>query len=105
MDVFTIGIVGCGQMGRGVARVAAAAGYTVVVTHGTPEGRGQGLVRIRGELDREVAKGRLPATHRDAILGQIREAPSIEGLAGCDVVIEAIVENMDAKKALFGALD
>lgn len=104
-EVRTIGIVGCGQMGGGVAQIAALAGYSVVVTSTTPESLERGLARIRAQFDREVEADRLDAARRDVALGRLNGVPSLDHLADCDLVIEVIVEDMATKKRVFAELD
>jgi 3-hydroxybutyryl-CoA dehydrogenase len=105
MTIETVAIVGCGLMGSGIAEVAAKSGYETVVREVTDELLEQGMGRIRKSLDRAVAKGKLEADERDAALERVRGTTALEELAGADIVIEAIVEDLDAKKELFGALD
>jgi 3-hydroxybutyryl-CoA dehydrogenase len=92
-------------MGRGIAQVCAAAGYETVVREVNEELLGKCLEAIGRQLDRAVEKGKLDADVRDSTLGRLSGTVSLEDLADCDLVIEAIVENIDAKKDLFGALD
>src|SRR3989440_7644495 len=105
VDIRTVGVVGCGQMGGGIAQVAAAAGYSVVVMDASPELLEKGLGRIRAQLNRDVEKGRLAADQRDALLSRIQSVTALDSFAPCDLVIEAIVENMAEKKRIFAALD
>ncbi len=104
-DIQRVGVVGCGLMGRGVAQVSAAAGYQTVVREVNEDLLEKGLAAIRKQLDRAVEKGRLEADERDATLGRLQGTVSLEDLADCDLVIEAIVEDIDVKKDLFGVLD
>ena len=92
-------------MGRGIAQVCAAAGYDTVVREVNEELLGTCLEAIGRQLDRAVEKGKLDAEVRDATLGRLFGTVSLEDLADCDLVIEAIVENIEAKKDLLGALD
>lgn len=105
MEIRTIGVVGCGQMGGGIAQSAATAGYDVLVTDAGPELLEKGLGQIRARLDGNVAKGRLTAEERDALLGRLHGVPELDAFAGCDLVIEAVIEKMAEKKRLFAALD
>src|SRR5690348_8429490 len=105
MEIKKIGVVGCGQMGGGIAQSAATAGYEVVVTDATPELLVKGLDRVRAQLDRNVEKGRMDAQERDAVVGHLRPVEGLDGFADCDLVIEAVIENMDEKKRIFAALD
>ena len=105
MDINKVGVVGCGLMGSGIAEVAAKAGCDVVVREVTEEAGAAGRKRIEKSLDRAVSKGKLEAADRDAALGRIRFSTELADLADRDIVIEAIVESLDAKNELFGALD
>jgi hypothetical protein len=100
-----VGVVGCGLMGRGIAQVCAAAGYETIVREVNRELLETGLGAIGKQLDRAVEKGKLEAEVRDATLGRLSGTVSLEDLADCDLIIEAIVENIEAKKDLLGVLD
>jgi 3-hydroxybutyryl-CoA dehydrogenase len=104
-EIRTVAVVGSGLMGSGIAEVAARAGHETIVREVNDQLLEQGVGRIRKSLDRAVDKGKLEADARDATMGRVRGTTSLEDLAGADLVIEAIVENLDAKKDLFGALD
>jgi len=105
MPPSTIGVVGAGQMGNGIAHVAAAAGLSVVLA----DVEDRFLDRARGaidkNLDREVTKGRRTAAEKSATLERISTTTDLERLSGVDLVIEAIVEEEEAKTALFRRLD
>jgi 3-hydroxybutyryl-CoA dehydrogenase len=92
-------------MGRGIAQVCAAAGYDTVVREVNEELLGKCLEAIGKQLDRAVEKGKLDADVRDSTLGRLSGTVSLDDLADCDLVIEAIVENIEAKTDLLGALD
>jgi 3-hydroxybutyryl-CoA dehydrogenase len=100
-----VGVLGCGLMGAGIAEVSARAGYDTVVREVSESLLDKGLGRIRGSLDRAVEKGKLEAGERDAAAGRLSGTVELADLAGCDLVIEAIVENVDEKKKTFAALD
>ncbi|MGW8283002.1 MAG: 3-hydroxyacyl-CoA dehydrogenase family protein [Gemmatimonadota bacterium] len=104
-DIRKVGVVGGGLMGRGIAQVCAAAGYETVVREVNDELLDKCLSAIEKQLDRAVEKGKLAGEERDATMGRLTGTVSLEDLADCDLVIEAIVENIDAKKDLLGALD
>ncbi|HEY5664446.1 MAG TPA: 3-hydroxybutyryl-CoA dehydrogenase [Ilumatobacter sp.] len=104
-DVFEVGIVGSGIMGAGLAEVAARSGHHVVVRSRTMEGAQAVLDRITSGLDRQVAKDRMAADERDAIIGRIRVTDHLGQLANCDLVIESVVEDLAVKKALFAELE
>jgi len=104
-EIRKVGVVGGGLMGRGIAQVCAAAGYETVVREVNEELLGGCLEAIGRQLDRAVEKGKLDADVRDSTLGRLSGTVSLDDLADCDLVIEAIVENIEAKKDLLGALD
>ncbi len=105
MAIAKVGVVGCGQMGGGIAQVCAQKGYAVVVREVADDLLQRGLGNIRKFLAKSVEKGKLAQADADATLGRLKGTTRLEDLADCDVVIEAIVENLDAKKALFAELD
>ncbi len=100
-----VGVVGCGLMGRGIAQISAAAGYRTVVREVNAELLEKGLDAIRSTLDRVVEKGKLEPGQRDESLERLEGTVALEDLAECDLVIEAIIEDIETKKDLFGALD
>jgi 3-hydroxybutyryl-CoA dehydrogenase len=98
-------VLGAGLMGSGIAEVCAKSGYETVVRE-VDEGLVQkGLGRIEGSLGKAVEKGKLAAADRDAAWKRVSSTTRLEDLAGCDLILEAIVENLDVKKQTFGALD
>jgi 3-hydroxybutyryl-CoA dehydrogenase len=105
MPIERVGVVGCGLMGSGIAQVAAQAGCQVTVREVTNELVEKGLKSIEKNLARLVEKGTLTAADRDQIRGRLRGTTSLEDLASCDLIVEAIIEQLPAKKELFGALD
>jgi len=105
MAIQKIGVLGCGLMGSGIAEVAAKAGFEVVVREVAPELLEKGMKRLRGSLDKAVDKGKLEASARDAALARLSGTTDLAALADCDLVVEAIVENLDEKKKTFAALD
>ena len=104
-DIFEVGIVGSGIMGAGLAEVAARSGHDVVVRSRTQAGADDVLARIGRGLERQVAKEKMAADERDAILGRIRTTDHLGQLASCDLVIESVVEDLEIKKALFAELE
>lgn len=105
MKIKNVAVIGCGLMGAGIAEVSARAGFTTYVREVSDDLLQKGLARIKGSLAKAVDRGKLEASERDAILGRIQGVIDIDRLADCDLVIEAIVENLDAKKQLFQNLD
>ena len=105
MKIRKVGVLGCGLMGSGIAEVAARAGYETVVREVSQEVVDKGLQKIQGSLGKAVEKGKLDAADRDATIARLSGVVSLDDLADCDFVIEAIVENLDEKKKTFTALD
>jgi 3-hydroxybutyryl-CoA dehydrogenase len=105
VTISSVGVVGAGLMGRGIAQVVATAGLPVRV-HDSDAGQWRGaLAAIHASLDRFVAKGTLTARQRDEALGRLEFVDQLEGLADADLVIEAIVEDLDAKRQLWRRLE
>jgi 3-hydroxybutyryl-CoA dehydrogenase len=102
---FKVGIVGAGVMGRGIAQVMAQASATVLLHDAAPQAAGRAVDAVRQAWQRLADKGKLDAAQVAANLARIRVVDSLGEMAGCDVVIEAIVERLDAKQALFAALE
>jgi len=100
-----IGIVGAGAMGRGIAQLFASAGKQVWLHDACSESISEALRFNRELLERGLAKGRLSIAELDATLARMQAAPALADLSGCDLVIEAIVENLEAKQALFIELE
>ena len=100
----TVGIIGAGQMGGGIAHVAANAGYQVLLHDVSPDRIETGIATISGNLARQVASGKLEDAARSAALGRIAPAPSIQDLAGADLVIEAATEEEAVKRKIFQQL-
>ena len=105
MKIKKVGVLGCGLMGSGVAEVSARAGYTTIVREVSEELFDKGRSRIEKSLGRAIKKGKLEESEGEAILGRISGVVELDDLADCDLVIEAIVENIDAKRQTFSALD
>ncbi len=108
MAIRKVGVLGCGLMGSGIAEVAAKAGFETVVREVSEALLEKGMARIRGSLGKAVEKGKLSAEERDAVLSRIQGAAGdtgFEAMSDCDLVVEAIVENLDEKKASYAALD
>lgn len=105
MAITQIAVIGAGQMGAGIAQVAAQAGLEVVLVDVSQGAADKGRNRIAGLLDKAVAKGKLPQAERDAILGRIRATEKVADAAGAGFAVEAIVESEAAKRELFQELD
>ncbi len=104
-EVRTVGVVGLGTMGAGIAQVCAQAGVETIGVEVSVEVGERARGRIEHFLSRGVDKGRISAEERDAALALLSTATEVDALVGCDLVIEAIVEDLDAKRELFGQLD
>jgi 3-hydroxybutyryl-CoA dehydrogenase len=105
MSVKVVGVVGSGIMGSGVAEVAAAAGFEVVLRSRSEAGAAAMLAGLEKSLARQVDKGRVEQADADALRARVRAVTALDELAGCDLVIESIVEDLAAKKHLFSELD
>jgi len=105
MNIKTIMVIGAGQMGNGIAQVAAQAGYTVYMNDIAQEIVDKGLETISGSLDRLVKKEKISAADKDSILGRITPVTTYDEAAGCDLAVEAVVEKMEIKAKIFGELD
>jgi 3-hydroxybutyryl-CoA dehydrogenase len=104
-DVRRVGVVGLGTMGAGIAQLAVEAGFETVGREVTAELGERARERIEHFLTRKVEKGRLEQAERDAAVGRLRLTTDLADLAGCDVVIEAVVEELPAKRELFAELE
>ena len=100
-----VGVLGCGLMGSGIAQVCAQAGYRTVVREVDQAAVDAGLDRIARFLDTGVARNKLTADARDATMGRLSGTTSVDALAECDLIIEAIIENVDAKRAVFSEVE
>jgi 3-hydroxybutyryl-CoA dehydrogenase len=105
MDVKTIGVVGIGSMGQGIAQVAAQAGFAVVVRDLDDKILAKGMANIDKFLSKSVEKGKMTADQKGALLGRIKVTTRMEDLADVDFIIEAGFEAMDVKKQIFAELD
>jgi 3-hydroxybutyryl-CoA dehydrogenase len=105
MQIKTVGVLGCGLMGSGIAQVCAASGYKTIVREVDDSFLQKGLGRIKKFLDDGVTKGKVTPEARDKTLANLSGAATFEALKGCDIVIEAIIENLDEKRAAYVALE
>ena len=105
MAIQKVGVVGCGLMGSGIAQVCAASGFATVVREVSPELVDKGLKGIEKNLARLVEKGTITAAMQGEIRGRLKGTTSAEDLRDCDLIIEAIIENLAAKHELFRTLD
>ena len=105
MQINTIGVVGAGTMGNGIAQVFAQAGFHVRLIDAAPAALERARIAIDNSLAKFVDKGRLSPGERDAALGRLRTGGGLDDLADADYVVEAIYENLDAKRGIFKRLD
>ena len=100
----TVGIVGAGQMGSGIAHVAALAGYKVLLYDVSPERIEKGIATVNGNMARQVSHGKLDEKDRQAAMARICRSAGIEDLAGADLVIEAATEDETVKRKIYQQL-
>jgi 3-hydroxybutyryl-CoA dehydrogenase len=105
MAIQKVGVVGCGLMGAGIAQVAAAAGFNTIVREVSPEVVDKGLKSIDKNLARLVEKGTIQEAAKNEIRGRLKGTTVLEDLKDCDLIIEAIIEQLPVKRELFTALD
>src|ERR1700730_8517275 len=105
MAIQKVGAVGCGLMGSGIAQVAAHAGFPTIVREVSPEIVEKGLQGIDKNLGRLVEKGTITEAQKTEMRGRLRGTTVLEELRDCDIIVEAIVELLPAKRELFVALD
>ena len=105
MAIRKVGVVGCGLMGSGIAQVSAAAGFETVVREVSAGLVEKGIKSIEKNLNRLAEKGAITDGVKGEIRGRLKGTTSIEDLKNCDVIVEAIIEQLPAKRELFGELD
>jgi 3-hydroxybutyryl-CoA dehydrogenase len=105
MEIKTFGVIGAGQMGAGIAQVAAQTGYRVIMRDIEQHFVDGGMARITKGLSKQVAKGRMSQEDMDAIMGRIEGTVDVSPLAEADFVVEAAIENLGLKKQIFQELD
>ncbi|GMV22889.1 MAG: 3-hydroxybutyryl-CoA dehydrogenase [Acidimicrobiia bacterium] len=105
MAIKTVGVLGCGLMGAGIAQVSAAAGFKTIVREVNQAALDKGMGRIKKFLDAGVEKGKMTAEQRDTILGNLQGVTELADMKDCDLIIEAIVENVDIKTEAYTTLE
>jgi 3-hydroxybutyryl-CoA dehydrogenase len=103
--VKTVGVIGTGTMASGIAEVLAKSGYEVILRARSDDKAAAVRAKVNASLDKAVARGKLSEADRDATLARLTGTTELDDLAQCDLVIEAVVEELGVKRALFGALD
>jgi 3-hydroxybutyryl-CoA dehydrogenase len=104
MDIRTVGVVGAGQMGSGIAHVFALAGYEVALTDVSAEALEKAAALIERNIERQVARGKVTAGDKAAAMARLRTTPALAELGPCDLVIEAATEREAVKDAIFAGL-
>jgi 3-hydroxybutyryl-CoA dehydrogenase len=105
MDIKTVGVLGCGLMGSGIAQVCAAAGYKTIVREVEQGFLDKGLARVQKFLNDGVEKGKVTPEARDKTLGNLSGTTAVDDLKDCDLIIEAIIENVAEKSRTFAAIE
>jgi 3-hydroxybutyryl-CoA dehydrogenase len=105
IDIKTVGIVGCGLMGAGIAEIAARRGYQVLVSEAGEALLAKGLARVRASLTKAVSRGKATPGEMEEALARIQGTTRLEDFAPCDLIVEAVTEDMALKKQIFAALD
>ena len=105
MEIRKVGVLGCGLMGAGIAQVAASAGYQTIVKEVSEEFINKGFGGIEKSLAKFVEKGTITANQQTEIRGRLSGTTSFEPLADCDIIIEAIIENLEEKRSTYRQLD
>lgn len=103
--ISTVGVIGAGQMGAGIAQVSAMSGFKTMLWDADENATAKGLKGIEGHLAKMVEKEKITAAQRDEGLKRLSKASKLNDFAQCDLVIEAVVERLDVKQKLFGELD
>jgi 3-hydroxybutyryl-CoA dehydrogenase len=104
-EIQTLGVVGAGQMGRGIAQVAASAGIGVVLIDSTPQLAEQAVARVTADLDKLVARQKIPAAERAAVAARLHAGQGMADLRDVDFVVEAATESLAIKQGIFTDLD
>jgi 3-hydroxybutyryl-CoA dehydrogenase len=105
MEMKKVGVLGCGLMGSGIAQVTATAGFDVTVLEVEQKFIDKGFAGIEKSLGKFAEKGTITALQKDEIRGHLKGTTNAQDLRDCDLVIEAIIENLDEKKKMYAALD
>jgi len=105
MAIHKVGVLGAGLMGSGIAEVCARAGHETIVREVSEDLAAKGLSRIEASLGKAVEKGKLAAGDRDAARGRLKTTTKLADLSTCDLIVEAIIENLDLKKETYRELD
>src|SRR5688500_18681153 len=104
-EIKRVGVLGCGPMGSGIAQICAQAGYETIVREVDEEVIERGIGGIGKQLGKSVEKRKLAAEERDAILGRLRGTTNLDDLKDCDIILEAIIEDLELKNEIWRTLD
>ena len=104
-DIRTIGVIGAGQMGRGIAQVAAQSGFKTMVFDASTENLEHGIEFIKNQLERGLSKGKWDQSHMDDALAKLSKVENVHDFKECDLIIEAATENKDIKFEIFKQID
>jgi 3-hydroxybutyryl-CoA dehydrogenase len=104
-EIRSIGVVGAGTMGHGIAQVAAQSGYDVILADAAPQALERGVAQIGKSLEKLVGKGKLTPEQRERTLARLRSASNLDALSGADLVVEAVVEKLEVKRTVLTELD
>ena len=105
MEIKKVGVMGCGAMGLGVAQVCAQAGIPTVAVKATPGSTDKIRSGLEKSLAKMVERGKMTAESMDSTLGLLQLTTKEEDVAGCDLIVESIIEDLETKKALFRRLE
>ena len=105
MEIRKVGVLGCGLMGAGIAQVAATAGFETVVKEVSDDLIAKGFGGIEKSLAKFAEKGTITSEQQTQIRGRLSGTTSFDKLADCDIIIEAIIENLDEKRSTYRQLD
>ena len=105
MEIRKVGVIGCGLMGSGIAQVSAMSGFPTVIREVSQPLLDKGLASIEKSLSKFVEKGKLSSEQKAETLARLKPTLELDDFTDCDLVIEAIIENLDCKRELFAELD
>ncbi len=105
MEIQCVAVIGAGQMGQGIAQTAAQSGLSVCLADVSMESAQRGIARISAQLSKQVEKQKMTATQADSVMANLRAVASLADLGGCDLIIEAVSENLELKKKIWAEVD
>ncbi len=105
MEIQCVAVIGAGQMGQGIAQTAAQSGFSVCMADVNLEAAQRGVSRIGAQLAKLVEKQKMTAAQADSVMSNLKAVGNLSDLAGCDLIIEAVSENVDLKKKIWGEVD